>query len=116
MGHELIDRAAYDALSHSMGPDFMPELVEAYLEDTPVQIAALRRALASGEAETFRRAAHSIKSTSKNFGASSLAEQARELEILGREARLEGAGSLLDALEAVFEQVRVELKELNLES
>lgn len=112
----MIDRRIYDALQVSMGADFMPELVEAYLEDTPSQIAALRQALVRGEAEPFRRAAHSIKSTSKNFGAQALAEMALELEIMGREARLEGAGPKLDALAAAFAQVRDELKELNLDS
>ena len=40
-------------------------------------LADLRRALADGNTERFRRAAHSLKSNSHTYGATKLAELAR---------------------------------------
>jgi HPt (histidine-containing phosphotransfer) domain-containing protein len=108
----IIDRATYLALQDSMGADFMDELVASYLNDTPTQIAALRNALETSDAEVFRRAAHSIKSTSLNFGALPLANKARELENRGRDGQLEGADTEVDALAEAFALVRGELEAL----
>ena len=44
------------------------------------------RALAAGDAERFRRAAHSLKSNSNTFGALALGALARELELGGLDA------------------------------
>ena len=113
MSHDpIIDKSTYFALRDSMGAEFMDELVDTYLNDTPNQITALRDALHKGDAEVFRRAAHSIKSTSLNFGAVPLADKARELENRGRDGRLDGAGSEVDSLSQAFALVREQLEAL----
>ena len=63
-------------------------------------LAELRAARAEGNAERFRRAAHSLKSNGNTFGAVKLAALAREFELKGldadpdpRRGRLGGAGS-----------------------
>jgi HPt (histidine-containing phosphotransfer) domain-containing protein len=45
------------------------ELVDTFLAEAPSMLADLRESLASGEAERFRRAAHSLKSNGNTFGA-----------------------------------------------
>jgi HPt (histidine-containing phosphotransfer) domain-containing protein len=95
-----------------MGEDFIQELVAAYLEDTPVQLDRLRQALQDGDAEVFRRSAHTIKSTSLNFGAQVLADRARALEETGRSGNLEGSLDRIEELGATFEEVRLKLKEM----
>ena len=112
MSDPAIDRKTFAELSETMGEDFMKELVAAYIEDTPQQFERLGEALTTGDAETFRRAAHTIKSTSLNFGASGLAGQARQLEELGRAGLLDGAAPQIDTLKAAFTQVQKELQEL----
>ena len=52
-----------------MGADFIAELVQAYFDETPQLLSNLQEALARQDCEAFRRAAHSIKSTSNSFGA-----------------------------------------------
>ena len=49
-------------------------------------LAELRSARAAGDAERFRRAAHSLKSNSNTFGALALGAQARALELKGLDA------------------------------
>jgi HPt (histidine-containing phosphotransfer) domain-containing protein len=55
--------------------------------------------------EGFRRAAHSIKSTSNSFGAIKLGELARELEFMGRDQNLSGAESKVEILELTCHEV-----------
>ncbi len=113
MSEPFIDRATFDGLKDMVGDDFVDELVETYLEDSPGLLADLRRALDDGDAAAFRRTAHSLKSTSSSMGALSFATLARELENIGQEERLDEAGPLLDRLEESYEQVVKALKDLS---
>ena len=71
---------------HTTGAEFVGELVDTFLEEAPGMLAELRSARADGNAERFRRAAHSLKSNGNTFGALSLAALARELELKGLDA------------------------------
>jgi HPt (histidine-containing phosphotransfer) domain-containing protein len=112
MENSIIDTAAFLNLRDSIGSEFMTELVNTYLADAPMQIKAMRAALEAADAEVFRRAAHSLKSTSLNFGAIELGEQARALEYLGRENRLREVGNALEDIEGLFMLVSEELMRL----
>ncbi len=112
MPESLIDQTMFDGLKESVGADYIGELVSAFSEEAPTLIAQLRKALDAGDAETFRRAAHSIKSNVATFGAMSLFESARELEFIGRDNRLGEAGNKLEVLEEAVRHVIEELKGL----
>lgn len=105
----VIDAQVFAALVDSAGADFMPELIDSFLEDAPQGLAALRAALAAGDAVAFHRAAHSLKSNGATFGARAFADAARELEQLPPAEP--GAAARVDALAALFEAVAAELKE-----
>ena len=93
----VIDAATLAELEASAGVDFVKELVETFFEEAPAMLAELKRALAAGEAEPFRRAAHSLKSNANTFGALALGALARELELGGLDAgRQPGALERLD--------------------
>jgi HPt (histidine-containing phosphotransfer) domain-containing protein len=79
----MIDTAAYAQLQDTMGADFAAELLETFLAEAPAMLADLRQAAAAGDANGFRRAAHSIKSNAGLFGATALAELARGMELGG---------------------------------
>ncbi|MGD8793951.1 MAG: Hpt domain-containing protein, partial [Anaerolineae bacterium] len=72
------------------------------------------QAVEAGDAATLRRAAHSLKSNSAEFGAGTLADLCRELEAIGRageEAGGEGwataeAVEMVARAETIFERVR----------
>ena len=103
----LIDQTALDALLDSVGGDaeFVRELVAEYLDDSPCQFAAMRQALADGDADALRRAAHSVKSNSATFGAINLSRMCRELEYTARDGVLTGAAERIAQAEAAFGHV-----------
>lgn len=113
MSESVIDQATFDGLKQAMGADFIPELVNAFLEEAPALIAQLRPALLAGDVEMFRRAAHSIKSNAATFGATRLFELAKELEILARENRLGEVGGKIEPLEEAFGRAAEALRELS---
>jgi two-component system sensor histidine kinase/response regulator len=108
----VIDRTALHRLLESLGDDrdFFAELLGTYFDDSPQQIAAMQAALAAGKAEDLRRAAHSLKSNSKNFGALVLAEKCKELEEMGKAGVLDGAAGHIALVAAEYEKARAALE------
>lgn len=88
------------ALRASTGDDaeFLAELVTTFLEDSPVQLAELRAATASGAADDVQRGAHTLKSNGATFGIVRLTELCRELERRASEGNLEGADELVTSI------------------
>ena len=107
---KVLDAATFEALRANMGDDFIGELIETFLEDSPQLIGEMKSALTANDTDTFRRAAHSLKSNSANFGATTLAGQARELEMMAREGNLKGAEHKLSEAEKSYAQVAQALK------
>jgi HPt (histidine-containing phosphotransfer) domain-containing protein len=107
-----LDMTTFEELKEVSGADFIDELVDTYLEDSPKLMAEMKSSLQSGDAETFRRAAHSLKSNSATFGASHLSGMAKELEMLAKENRLAEAGEKLPTVEEVLHAVEAELRRL----
>ena len=83
MTEPTLDRATFAELEAAAGADFARELISTFLEEAPLMLAELRGTLAAGNAEGFRRAAHSLKSNSQTFGALALGAMARGLEVKG---------------------------------
>ena len=105
---DAIDAALYAELQATAGAEFAAELVATFFEEAPLMLAELRSALADGNAERFRRAAHSLKSNGHTFGATPLAELARELELRG----LPADSGPLDALDTEYARAAAALQEL----
>jgi HPt (histidine-containing phosphotransfer) domain-containing protein len=101
MAAPIIDVATFTELQASAGEDFVGELIDTFFEEAPTMLAELRRASAAGEADAFRRAAHSLKSNANTFGALALGTLARELELGGLDA-----GTAADALTRLDEEYR----------
>src|SRR5215210_7706411 len=99
-----IDQATFEELKQMSGPDFINELIDAFLDDAPNMISQMRAALASKDVESFRRNAHSLKSNANTFGATELGALAKELEMMGRENNLD-IGTRLQVLRESLENV-----------
>ena len=112
MADPTIDRATFEDLKATAGADFVPELVDTFLGDAPGMLGELRSALAANDAERFRRTAHSLKSNSNTFGATSLAAMAKSLELGGIAPVQAAKGAPLDALEQEYARVAQALTEL----
>ncbi len=84
-------------------PTFLRELVATYIQDATQRLAALRTAVAMADATGLERAAHSLKSSSVNFGAVQMVEICNLLQEQGREGIVDGTAALVDRLKVAFE-------------
>jgi HPt (histidine-containing phosphotransfer) domain-containing protein len=107
-----IDLATFQALQETAGADFVAELVDTFAAEAPLMLAELRSARAAGDAERFRRAAHSLKSNCSTFGALALGARARALELDGLDADPVRDAAAIDALDAGCARVVMALREL----
>ena len=99
MSDDPIDLPTFRALEETVGADFVAELVDTFAAEAPLMLAEMRSARAAGDAERFRRAAHSLKSNCNTFGALALGAQARALEVKGLDADPARDLSAIDAIE-----------------
>ena len=112
MTQTTIDRATFEELKETAGTDFIMELVDTFLTEAPRMLDELRRALATRDAEVFRRTSHSLKSNSNTFGATALGAMARELELTGLDPVINAGGQPLEALAQEYARVAAALTEL----
>ena len=103
----VVDRAILAELLENVGDDeaFVAEVVDAYLADAPLQVAAMRASLGAGDLATLGRHAHTLKGNSRGVGAVELAEVSRVLEEQARNGDPAGAAERIDAADAAFGRV-----------
>lgn len=99
-----LDPSATRALSELLAGDqeALAELVDAFLEEAPKQLAELR----ASDAAVAGRAAHTLKSNALTFGAVELASLCRRLEEAARAGTLDGQRDTIDRVEAEWPRVR----------
>jgi HPt (histidine-containing phosphotransfer) domain-containing protein len=112
MTPDAIDLAVFRELQDTVGAEFVVELVDAFLDEAPGMLAELRSARAAADAERFRRAAHSLKSNSMTFGASTLGRLARALELKGLDADPAKDRPMIAAIDVAYRDAAEALKEL----
>jgi two-component system sensor histidine kinase/response regulator len=106
---DVINQHALDnirALSADRGAALVQRVINAYVDDTPQHLQTLRRAIAGLDAGNLRKVAHSLKSSSANVGAETLAQMCKDMEHLGRTDTTEGAAGILTDMEHEFQAVR----------
>ena len=85
------------------------QILQAYQESTTTLVGQLSRAMAESDAETLRKLAHSLKSSSANVGAVRLSALLAELESLGRQNRLEEALPICERAITEYNNVMAEI-------
>ena len=107
-----LDQAALDTLLEVIGGEavLFRELVDSILETAPPLLMQMRQALAQADADGIRRAAHTLKSSAKDFGATELARLCRELEALGKAGSVAGAEAYVRQIEAEYARVEPALR------
>ena len=107
----VLDGAALDTLLELTGGDtaFLAEMIDTFLEDTPTIIAEMRSAAASGDPASLRRAAHTLKSNSRTFGAHRLGELCRQIEEFAATTRGDDAAQLVDSIAGEYRRVEAAL-------
>ena len=104
----VLDPTALKNLREMIGDesDFMVEMIDTFLADAPRLLATMRQAIESEAAASLQLAAHTLKSNSADFGATTLSTLCKALEAKGREEVLEGAAALLAQAETEYETVK----------
>jgi len=111
-GPAMPDPTAMRKLTDLVGgdPRLVGELIESYLEETPKLLARLEAAMRAGDADGVRLAAHTLKSSSADFGALALADLARDLEAKARAGSMANAGRRATQVQVEYEKVRAALE------
>jgi HPt (histidine-containing phosphotransfer) domain-containing protein len=94
------------------GEEFVVELIDVYLQDTPNRLAQMRQAFNGGDTETLIREAHTLKSSSANVGAMGLSALAREMESAGRNGKFDSMALDVARFEKSFALVKATLETL----
>jgi HPt (histidine-containing phosphotransfer) domain-containing protein len=92
--------------------ELLREMAELFFADNARLVGAVRAAVAAGDAEALRVAAHTLKGSVGNFCAGEAAAAARELEVMGRAGELGGAADALRRLEGALATFVSALREL----
>ncbi|HEY4542371.1 MAG TPA: EAL domain-containing protein [Noviherbaspirillum sp.] len=99
-----LDHDVFDNLREILGPA-LQQTVAPFLEDTPAYLAQLTRSVQEGSTDVARAMAHSIKGSSGNIGATTLAQLAKEAEELAMAQRVADIAPLLPRLQRAFDAV-----------
>ena len=100
------------ALNPGDNDEFLREITEIFLEDTPQRISELNQGLAAGDVSKFTRAAHSIKGSAANLGAAALRAVAEKLEHQSRTDGLAGVAPLVVEIKTEFSRAETELRKI----
>jgi len=93
------------AMKTAAQPDLFATLLGVYLPMLAELTGEMRTAVASGDPAMLQQAAHKLRGSSANIGASAVAVVCGKLERLGKAGNLEGAGSLMSELESLAAQL-----------
>jgi HPt (histidine-containing phosphotransfer) domain-containing protein len=94
------------ALEHVGGDrELLREMIGIFLEECPGWLAAVRKALASGDPNKVKEAAHRLKGSVAHLGAAGALAAALQLETMGREGCLSEADKVGARLEKEMERL-----------
>lgn len=109
----LLDQDAIRNLLDVIGGDRadLVDLIASFLDEAPQILDSMVAAAKAGDVATLRRAAHTLKSNARDFGAAELARQCASLEadLAGREGHDDLAGRATEIL-ALWPPVRAALE------
>jgi len=111
-----IDQAVLDGIRALEGPEgtgLFERVLSLYLSDSPRLMEQIHSAAEKGDAESLQLAAHTLKSSSANLGATGLSDLCRKIEGKARTGEPVAAGDpILGQLEGVYQSVREALKDI----
>lgn len=103
-----------EEMRRQLGNDdaLVEEVIQLFLDDCPVRMAALAAAIDARDAGTVRRAAHAIKGGASNFFASEVVNAAAALEAMGASGDLTGVNELARRLDTEMRRLVTAMTEL----
>ncbi|HIJ78293.1 MAG: ATP-binding protein [Desulfobulbaceae bacterium] len=112
---DLLNRDMLQQIKNVQRPDaedLLAKLITMYLENSRETMNLLRDGVMTNNAKAIREAAHDLKSTSANLGATKLADLSLQLEILGHENRTDKASEIFIAIQQAHDMTCQALDEL----
>jgi signal transduction histidine kinase/HPt (histidine-containing phosphotransfer) domain-containing protein/PleD family two-component response regulator len=113
-----LEEAIKKALFSLLGEDeqeIIAELIEAYGDESINLINVLREAVSNSDAKSLKSAAHSLKSSSGNLGASELARLCQTLEQQAQNNDLTDSASIFAQVEVEYQRVIIVLQKLQVQ-
>ena len=102
-----LDAARIDELCAMLGDDqTLLALFDEFFRDLPPRLETMHEGLKTRRAELIDVAAHAVRGTSANLGATGVSRLARQIETTAREEDLTPVGRLLAQLEAEICRLR----------
>ena len=98
-------------LKQIMGSEFHT-LLQSFASDSALRIRLIQDAVAAGDGDALRRAAHSFKGSSGNMGARQLAELCRQIEQFAHAGDVPAGAALVPQLIAEYAVVEREMAAL----
>lgn len=89
--------------------ELLREVLEAFLEEYPTQLAQMEAALSAGDNSVVQRASHTIKGTLRLFGNVPSRAIAETLEQMGASGSLENATESYESLKMSLATLRLQL-------
>jgi HPt (histidine-containing phosphotransfer) domain-containing protein len=110
---DALDPSAIERLVRIGGAKLARQMIELFLQHGPDRVALAESGLSLGELRQVEHAAHSIKSSAGNVGATRLQEIATRIEVLLQhphdDAVLQQVPALVEALRAEYDIAEAEL-------
>ncbi|MEG4201003.1 response regulator [Microcoleus sp. Pol12A5] len=86
-------------------------LANCYLEESLKLLQAMKLAIAQGDTQALKRAAHTLKGSSANLSAAPLAQLCGRLEVMSTSGELDRASTLLAQIEGEYDRVKNTLQQ-----
>ncbi len=102
---ELADRLDNDF-------DLFIELANLFFEDSKTLLDRIKKSIDENDADSLRKSAHTLKGAVSNFSAISAYDAAYELELAGKENRIDESVQLYVNLENEIDKAILEMNEL----
>ena len=109
LDHQVLD--SLRSLAGAKAKVFLAEIIGQYLEDSPQKLEAIQKAIDNNDDRALRQASHSLRSSSANLGATTIADLCKELENMARSGTTQGASVKMEQLAQEYPQVKFALEQ-----
>lgn len=108
---ELLDLTRLATLADEIGDlDLVRQAVQTFLDEVPDRLAGIRVALAGGDGQELRSAAHALGSPAAMLGAVGISAVSKQLQAAALENRMDDARGLVDQITDTTQRTEVEMR------
>ncbi len=104
--------AAIRAMADDEEDNFLADMIDCYLQDTPTQMETVLTAISHNDAAALKQSSHPLKSMSAAVGANSFAALCHDLEVMAASGSIHLDPKQVDRLQASYQQVCTALEHL----